>query len=117
MTASTSASLSAPGVAPADMSVTVHPDPRVREIEIAGETTVHGMTYSIDKRYVLPREAELEEGGPFPEPRVSLANGILTLTVAKRADPEPIEKMKLTVEVPETAKAPAAAAEQEPMME
>lgn len=106
--------LKAPGVAPDDLSVTVHPDPRVREIEIAGETTVAGRKYTIDKRVHLPRDADAEDAA------VSLANGILTLVVPKPYDADkdaPAEKIKLTIEEPaqaKFAKAAAADLEQQP---
>ena len=102
-------SIAAPGVAPADLNVVVHPDPRVHEIELAGGSTVYGTTYAIDKRVHLPRDAEAKDAV------VSLANGILTLTVPKRAAEEastPAKKMKLTIESPsEPAKAAEAEAE------
>lgn len=102
-------SIAAPGVAPADLNVVVHPDPRVHEIELNGGSTVYGTTYAIDKRVHLPRDAEAKDAV------VSLANGILTLTVPKRAAEEastPAKKMKLTIESPsEPAKAAEAEAE------
>lgn len=107
-------SIAAPGVAPADLRVTMHPDPRVLEVEIAGSTIVHGKTYAIDKRIRLPHDVETEEEYA---PHVSLANGILTLTMAaERAYPNRVEAgtRKLTIESSEAA---APAAEPEAMSE
>ena len=106
--------LSAPGVAPADLSVTVHPDPRVHEVELAGSTTVHGRTYTIDKRIHLPRDAEVTEDFA---PHVSLANGILTLTVRKFPDEAAATTTKLTIESSSSAASVAQVAEPEAMAE
>jgi len=70
--------IAAPGVAPADLKITCS----CSDIEIVGQTAVRGKVYGIQRRYSLPRDADVAGS------TAALAHGILTLVVPKRAQPE-----------------------------